>query len=1141
MRFVAKFGSFHFFASTRKIHVQPFISQRIHDSAICNSPNTTQPQQISAPEKIAVNKPETKPREDSSLFHRIRDIISAENLINDGNSSASEEAHIGIPSLRPQPVCGNSQKSRRDKRWAKGAHIRDKKKRHQHVRSSPAVHGKEKRNIQSGKNVGNRRKVFGEGFACEKRRVRILSVCENDNGGRENPTCEEVACGNSVPDATQLGNLSAEDVSLLVHRITEIVRAEDPQMLMEEHLEKLGIHYNAEIVEKVLKRCFKVGHLALRFFNWVKLRPGFHHTTETFNTMIYIAGEARQFNMAEKLLEEMCTESCPKNINTWTILISHYGKEKMIGSALSAFEEMRKSGCEPDEAAYRSIINALCNVEKAELAMEFYKEMVLKNINIDMKLYGILMCCLSVAGDKKSIRKIGDDMMKISEIPESEVYSCMLRSFCISGRIDEALELVDEVKDKNVMPDPENFKVLVKGLCRAGRVDGAMEFVNVKWPSLTGDGKVYEFIVNGYLRRGEFPKAFEVLNAMKESGYLPTVSTYTDVIQHLLCLNDYEKACEMYQQMQGNGIQPDAVAVTAMVAGHVQHGHISEAREAFDGMKKKGIGPTLKAYTVYIKELCKASQPIEAFNILNEMWASKITANNNLFHLVSSSLAKVGELEKAAQVQQMSSTFELYRQGAKLEDPSINHQHFCNESYYMTRANAESPTQLMKQELDTSEIQPSTPVQLQVPPKEGYSIHDLDEVCGILCSSQDWMTMQELLEKSTIHFTPELVVKILRCCQRHGHASLQFFSWVGQRHGYNHTAETYNMAIKISGSAKDFKHMRRLYHEMRRRELPATSDTWTIMITQYGRAGLTELALGKFKEMKAEGYKPNSNTYKYLIIFLCGKKGCNVVEAIKRFREMIHAGHLPDKELCEIYLSCLCEVGRLLDARQSFQLLSDSGIAMQTSYSLLVKALCRAGRLEEAQAMEDEMVAHGLAIDEYIYGSLIHGLLHGGRSEEALEKIESMKQSGIAPTIHVYTSLMVHFFREKQIGKALEMYNKMREDGCKPTVVTYSALIRGYMADGRTSEAWDVFHQMKSEGPFPDFKTYSMFITCLCRACRSEEALQLVHEMLETGILPSSINFKTVFYGLNREGKQGLARTVLQSKWALARRRKVLT
>ncbi|MEX5618427.1 hypothetical protein ABFV55_27510, partial [Pseudomonas syringae] len=54
----------------------------------------------------------------------------------------------------------------------------------------------------------------------------------------------------------------------------------------------------------------------------------------------------------------------------------------------------------------------------------------------------------------------------------------------------------------------------------------------------------------------------------------------------------------------------------------------------------------------------------------------------------------------------------------------------------------------------------------------------------------------------------------------------------------------------------------------------------------------------------------------------------------------------------------------------------------------------------------------------------------------------------------------------------------------------------------------------------------------------SEEALQVINDMLDSGICPSTVNFRTIFYGLNREGKHDIAQTVLQRKWALASERK---
>ncbi|XP_020591746.1 putative pentatricopeptide repeat-containing protein At5g06400, mitochondrial [Phalaenopsis equestris] len=269
--------------------------------------------------------------------------------------------------------------------------------------------------------------------------------------------CQNVPASNSTFQTiergkTRLNACALEEISSVVQKVTEIIRS-DNQIPLELRLNELRIVFTPEIVDMVLKRCFKVGSIALRFFHWIKLQPGFCHTTETYNTMAYIAGEAGEFDLMEKLMEDMDADLCLKNIKTWTILISHYANAKKIGKALWTFEEMRKSGCKIDNSVYEAILRGLFSTRKAELAFEFYKEMVLKKLKVDIKIYAMLMDCLSIAGDIGNVRLVAEDMMKIAELPETEVFTIMMRSFCISGNVDEAQKLFEEMTARNMSID----------------------------------------------------------------------------------------------------------------------------------------------------------------------------------------------------------------------------------------------------------------------------------------------------------------------------------------------------------------------------------------------------------------------------------------------------------------------------------------------------------------------------------------------------------------------------------------------------------------------------------------------------------------------------------------------------------------
>lgn len=943
----------------------------------------------------------------------------------------------------------------------------------------------------------------------------------DDGFGAKIAHCTPTVCGNDEESVVRgkEDKLSENDVSPVVHEVAGIVRGEFGSISMEERLEKSGFELDSEIVDKVLKRCFKVPHLAMRFFNWVKLRGG---TTQTYNTMLYIAGEAKEFALMEELVEEMEKISCEKDVKTWTILISQYGRAKLIGKALLVYEKIIKSGREPDAVVYMTMLRALCFAGRADIAMEFYKEMAQKDIGLHMSLYKMLLSCVARSGDSAAVHLVADDMMKVSQIPDHIVYGCVLKSFCISRRIRDALEFIRDLKDKDVTFGYDYFETLLKGLCRADRIGDALEIFEIMKRKQFVDENVYGIIISGYLRRNDTSKAFVLFQSMKESGYSPTTSTYTELMQHLFRSNHYEKGCELYSEMLDKGVELDSVAITAMVAGHVCANHVSEAWKVFRSMEDKGIRPTWKAYSIFIKELCRISNTYEILKVLDEMRASQIVIRDKVFHWVISHLEKKGEIDNVEKVKQIQRSCKVSAQGDLSTHDASSEQE--NNMDFIYKSEPEMTDHCLVEPL----------------PK-AYNERDLQEICRILSLSQDWCLIQEALEKSTVKFTPELVVEVLRNCNTNGHAALQFFSWVAKQTSYSHTTETYNMAIKLAGCGKDFKHMRNLFYEMRRKGYSITSDTWTIMIMLYGRTGLTKIALNIFGEMKADNCNPTASTYKYLIICLCGKKGRKVDEAIRLFQEMIRAGHMPDKELVETYLACLCEVDKLLDARKCVDSLQKVGFTVPLSYSLYIRTLCRTGRLEEALALADEIGEAKTTLDQSTYGSIFHGLLRKGRVDEALAKMDSMKAAGVNPTVHVYTSLIVHFLKEKQIERALETLQKMREVGCEPTIVTYSAFIKGYVNIGNLTEAWNVFYMMKLKGPSPDFRTYSMFISCLCKVGKSEEALGLIDEMLSSRVVPSTVNFRTVFHGLNREGKPSLAQSVMQKKLALIRKRKSMT
>ncbi|RZC69306.1 hypothetical protein C5167_034141 [Papaver somniferum] len=112
---------------------------------------------------------------------------------------------------------------------------------------------------------------------------------------------------------------------------------------------------------------------------------------------------------------------------------------------------------------------------------------------------------------------------------------------------------------------------------------------------------------------------------MKESGYLPTFSIFTELIEHVLRSNQYKRACKLYREMLENGVELDIVAFTALITGHVQHNH----------------------------EFCKAARTNKDLELLNKMRISKMNISDEMFHLEIASSERKGDIKTAEKVKQI--------------------------------------------------------------------------------------------------------------------------------------------------------------------------------------------------------------------------------------------------------------------------------------------------------------------------------------------------------------------------------------------------------------------------------------------------------------------------------------------------------
>lgn len=231
--------------------------------------------------------------------------------------------------------------------------------------------------------------------------------------------------------------------------------------------------------------------------------------------------------------------------------------------------------------------------------------------------------------------------------------------------------------------------------------------------------------------------------------------------------------------------------------------------------------------------------------------------------------------------------------------------------------------------------------------------------------------------------------------------------------------------------------------------------------------------------------------------------------------------HPIDDFVCSAIVSGFCKIGKPrlgLEFYEKMIQIHEFRPSLVT-YTAVVDALCREGRLVEACELVGKMEEEGVVIDAVVYGSLICGDFRRRLLTERLRKHRVMVENGVVPDEVSYGNLINALCKDGSVEKVIGFLDEMEERGVKPNVVIYTTIIQGFCKRGKTEEALSVLRKMEELGVMADEKAYSILINGLCMKGDLEGVFALLDEMGRREIELGSVTYNTVINGLCKTGR----------------------
>ncbi|CAN0881367.1 Pentatricopeptide repeat-containing protein At3g09650, chloroplastic [Linum grandiflorum] len=248
-----------------------------------------------------------------------------------------------------------------------------------------------------------------------------------------------------------------------------------------------------------------------------------------------------------------------------------------------------------------------------------------------------------------------------------------------------------------------------------------------------------------------------------------------------------------------------------------------------------------------------------------------------------------------------------------------------------------------------------------------------------------------------------------------------------------------------------------------------------------------------------KAYAPNTRLYTTLMKgYMKQGRLTDTVRMLEAMRHEDDDASLPDHVTYTTVVSAFVKAGKMDRARQVLAEMTRIGVAAnRITYNILLKGYCQQLQIDKAKELMKEMEDNAeIEPDVVSYNIMIDGCIMVDDSSEALTFFNTMRSKGIPPTKISYTTLMKAFASSGQPNLASKVFEEMLKDSrVKVDLIAWNMLVEGYCKLGLVQEAKRVVEKMKENGVYPDVATYGSLANGIALAKKPGEALLLWKEV----------------------------------------------
>ncbi|CAN1269513.1 Pentatricopeptide repeat-containing protein At5g48730, chloroplastic [Linum perenne] len=318
---------------------------------------------------------------------------------------------------------------------------------------------------------------------------------------------------------------------------------------------------------------------------WYKPYPG------VYVKMISMLGKCRQAEKAQELFQVMIDEGCAPCLESYTALVSAYGRSGIFDKAFSLLEEMKTiPDCYPDVHTYSILIKSCLQVFAFEKVQVLLSDMAASRIRPSVVTFEEMEATLVKMLSEKNCD------------PDVWTMNSAMRAFGGSGQIEMMEKCYDKFQSSGIEPNIKTFNILLDSYGKSGeyqKMSAVMEYMqkyHYSWTIVT-----YNVVIDAFGRAGDLKQMEYMFRLMRTEKIKPSCVTLCSLVRAYGQARKPEKISGVLRFVENSDVMLDTVFFNCLVDVYGKLECFVEMKEVIEWMEERGCKADVVTYRTMIK------------------------------------------------------------------------------------------------------------------------------------------------------------------------------------------------------------------------------------------------------------------------------------------------------------------------------------------------------------------------------------------------------------------------------------------------------------------------------------------------------------------------------------------------------------